>query len=196
MISDIGLSLISELPILEWESGVRHYIGYRNKVLSDIRHQNLNRQSQWLSVKVIAYQSKEYGFDSAGWNFFFLQCRILEWSLMSISEHFRYRNDVFQSNIFVSDIGLTDVDVGCRISPTLRSMSIPTYAHYRFSHVLRAKNIKSDKVPCELIAINSRSNNDLCLPLVRTIKCSNFSLECSSVMREGKKNHSVIAITL
>jgi hypothetical protein len=46
---------------------------------------------------------------------------------VSISEHFRYRNDVFQSDIFVSDIGITDVDVGCRISPTLRSMSMPTY---------------------------------------------------------------------
>jgi hypothetical protein len=46
---------------------------------------------------------------------------------MSISEHFRYRNDVFQSDIFVSDIGRTDVDVGCRISLTLRSMSMPTY---------------------------------------------------------------------
>jgi hypothetical protein len=47
---------------------------------------------------------------------------------MSISEYFRYRNDVFQSDIFVSDIGITDVDVGYRISPTLRSMSMPTYA--------------------------------------------------------------------
>jgi hypothetical protein len=46
---------------------------------------------------------------------------------MSISEVFRYRNDVFQSDIFVSDIGITYVDVGCRISPTLRSMSMPTY---------------------------------------------------------------------
>jgi hypothetical protein len=26
------------------------------------------------------------------------------------------------------DIGITDVDVGCRISPTLRSMWMPTYA--------------------------------------------------------------------
>ncbi len=33
---------------------------------------------------------------------------------MSISEHFRYQNDVFQSDIFVSDIEITDVDVGCR----------------------------------------------------------------------------------
>ncbi len=38
VISDIGLSLISELPISDWESGVRHYIGYRNKVFSDIQY--------------------------------------------------------------------------------------------------------------------------------------------------------------
>ncbi len=59
--------------------------------------------------------------------FFSLQYRISEWALMSISEHFRYRNDFFQSDIFLSDIGITDVDVGCWISPILRSMSIPTY---------------------------------------------------------------------
>jgi hypothetical protein len=58
---------------------------------------------------------------------------------MSISEHFRYWNDVFQSDIFVSDIGITDVDVGCRISPTLRPMSMPTYGKqevgtYIYSH--------------------------------------------------------------
>jgi hypothetical protein len=47
---------------------------------------------------------------------------------MSISEHFRYRNDGFPSNIFVSDIGITDDNVGCWISPTLRSMLMPTYA--------------------------------------------------------------------
>jgi hypothetical protein len=53
---------------------------------------------------------------------------------MSISEQFRYRNDVFQSNIFVSDIGITDVDVGCRISPTLRSVSMcPPMSGVRFS---------------------------------------------------------------
>ncbi len=38
VISDIGLSLKSELPISDWESGVWHYIGYRNKVLSDTRY--------------------------------------------------------------------------------------------------------------------------------------------------------------
>jgi hypothetical protein len=67
------------------------------------------------------------GLNLQGKKIFFLQCRILEWTLMSISEHFRYRNDVFQSDIFVSDIGITDVDIRCRISPTLRSMSMPTY---------------------------------------------------------------------
>jgi hypothetical protein len=41
---------------------------------------------------------------------------------MSISEPFRYRNDIFSS-----DIGITDVNVGCRILPTLRLMSMPTY---------------------------------------------------------------------
>jgi hypothetical protein len=44
-----------------------------------------------------------------------------------ISELFRYRNDSFQYDIFSSDNGITDVDVGYRISPTLRSMSMPTY---------------------------------------------------------------------
>ncbi len=51
----------------------------------------------------------------------------LDIGILPISEHFRYRNDVFQSDIFVSDIGITDV--GCHISPTLRSMSMPTYGN-------------------------------------------------------------------
>jgi hypothetical protein len=41
---------------------------------------------------------------------------ISEWTLMSISDPFRYRSDSFQSNIFSSNIGVTDVDVGCRMS--------------------------------------------------------------------------------
>jgi hypothetical protein len=45
-------------------------------------------------------------------------------------QHFRYRNDVFESDIFVSDIGITDVDVGCRISQTLRSIAMPTYGYH------------------------------------------------------------------
>ncbi len=54
---------------------------------------------------------------------------ISEWTQMSISEPFRYRNDSYQSDIFSSDIGITDVDIGCRISLILRSMSMPTYAY-------------------------------------------------------------------
>jgi hypothetical protein len=42
-------------------------------------------------------------------------------------EHFRYQNDNFRSNIFVSDIGIKDV--GCRISLTLRLMLMPTYGN-------------------------------------------------------------------
>jgi hypothetical protein len=48
---------------------------------------------------------------------------------MSISELFRYWKDSFQSDIFSSYIGIIDVDVGCRISPTIRSMSMPTYGY-------------------------------------------------------------------
>jgi hypothetical protein len=52
---------------------------------------------------------------------------------MSISEPFRYRNDIFQSDIFVSDIGTTDVNVVYRISPILRSMSMPTYEYNAYT---------------------------------------------------------------
>jgi hypothetical protein len=81
------------------------------------------------------------GFESAAWNIFLLQCRISEWALMSISEHFRYRNDVFQSDIFVTDIGITDVDVGCQISPILRTMSMSTYG-YELWYKLQASSYK------------------------------------------------------
>jgi hypothetical protein len=36
----------------------------------------------------------------------------------SLSRLFQYRNESFQSDIFFSDIGITDVDVGCQISQT------------------------------------------------------------------------------
>jgi hypothetical protein len=48
---------------------------------------------------------------------------------MSISEHFQYRNDSLKSEIFVFVIGITDADVRCGISPTLRSMLMPTYEY-------------------------------------------------------------------
>ncbi len=131
VISDIGLSLISELPISDWESGVRHNIGYRNKLLSDMQYPT----SRCIQTNTVAWCYSPRLTIQGTWvrtckkKTFFFQYRISEWALMSISEHFRYRNDVFQSDIFVSDIGITDVDVGCRISPTLRSMSMPTYAY-------------------------------------------------------------------
>jgi hypothetical protein len=56
---------------------------------------------------------------------------------MSISEHFRYRNDVFQSDIFVFYIGITDVDVGCRISD-IADIDIDVNAHlwyYDFNNI-------------------------------------------------------------
>jgi hypothetical protein len=140
VISDIGLSLISELSISDWESGVRRYIGYRNKVLSSIRHPILNWQSQLLCVIALAYLFKGRRFESAGRYLFFLQCWISECTLMSISEYFRYRNDIFQSDIFVSDIGITDVDVGYLISPTLISMSMPTYAPWLGHEMLHVLN--------------------------------------------------------
>jgi hypothetical protein len=102
----------------------------RNKCVSYIGYPTSlrNRQSQKLSVIVLAYCSKVRGFESAGRNnFVSSMSRISEWTRMSISEHFRYRNDVFQCDIFVTDIGITEVDVGYRISPTLRSMLMPTY---------------------------------------------------------------------
>jgi hypothetical protein len=54
---------------------------------------------------------------------------------MSISDPFRYRNDSFQSGIFSSDIGITDVNVGCQISPILRSMSMPTYDEQKLAEL-------------------------------------------------------------
>ncbi len=135
VISDIELSLISEALISDWESEVQHYIGYRNKVLSDILYPTCLKLrrciiADWYSAHLL------YSFKGARARIqltlkFFCKCRISEWTLMSISEDFRYRNDSFQSDIFVSDIGITDVDVGCLMAPTLRPMSMPTYAENR-----------------------------------------------------------------
>jgi hypothetical protein len=63
---------------------------------------------------------------------------------MSISEPFRYRNDSFQSDIFSSDIRITDVDVGFRISPILRSMSMPTYA-YKYSIHMKGTGVDNSR---------------------------------------------------
>jgi hypothetical protein len=78
---------------------------------------------------------------------FFLQYWISEWTRMLILEHFRYRNDVFQSDIFVSDIGIRDFDVGFRISPTLRSMSMPTYGYNKILAGLSTTETLSTEEP-------------------------------------------------
>jgi hypothetical protein len=80
---------------------------------------------------------------------------------MFISEHFRYRNDGFQSNIFVSDIGITDVNVGCQISPTLRSMLMPTYGVHIYlrrcclSFFVRVEILSKIKLWCSMHVIYS-----------------------------------------
>jgi hypothetical protein len=104
------------------ESDIISDIGIKFYPISDIRHPYHSSSVLKPSLTV----TRVAGSNLQGEMFFF-QCRISELTLMSISEHFRYRNDVFQSDIFVFDIGITDVDVGYRISPTLRSMSMPTY---------------------------------------------------------------------
>ncbi len=100
------------------------------KILSDNQYPTFSLTDSHSSLELLRslISLKDVGSNLRLEIFFVLQCRISEWTLMSISEHFRYRNDIFQSDIFVSDIAITDVDVGCRISPTLRSMSMPTYA--------------------------------------------------------------------
>jgi hypothetical protein len=64
---------------------------------------------------------------------------------MSISELFQYRNDSFQSDIFSSDIVITDVDVGRQISPTLRSMSMPTGSDFSVIISVLSKKCKKSK---------------------------------------------------
>ncbi len=68
VISDIGLSLISELPISDWESGVRHYIGYWNKILSDILYPtpNLIQIVKVAYLIVLAFYSKGRRFEFVG----------------------------------------------------------------------------------------------------------------------------------
>ncbi len=72
---------------------------------------------------------------------------------MSISEFFLYRNGSFQSDIFSSDVGIIDFDVGCRISPTLISMSMPILnLRYCCHHFETSENLKFVK----LVAWESR----------------------------------------
>jgi hypothetical protein len=136
VISYIGQSLISELPISDWawyrnfrcrteESGVRHYIdiGIKFYSISDIQHPNILKLEQWLRSKVFACVNKGLGFESCGCDEYFLDIGlysnvdietipISEWQFSVRHIFFWYRNNRCR----------------CRISPTLRSMSMPTSA--------------------------------------------------------------------
>ncbi len=122
---DIGTSDIGPKRV---ESDIM-YIGYRNNLLSHMGYRTFRfcRLVQWLRGKAPACEIKILEFESSGPDEVLFGNRISGRTLMSISELFWYRNDRFQSDIFSSDIGITDVDVGCRIPLTLRSMSMPTY---------------------------------------------------------------------
>jgi hypothetical protein len=63
------------------------------------------------------------------WNIRYWFSPISEWKLMSISKLFRYWNERIYSDIFCSNIGIRDVNVGCQILPTWRLMSMPTYTY-------------------------------------------------------------------
>jgi hypothetical protein len=128
VISNIGLSQISDscYRTERAKSDIILDIGIKFYLISDIWHSLHYGDLSQLSGKVLAFSSKGSRLESSWYIRIFCKCRISEWTLMSISEHFRYRNDSFQSDIFVSDIGITDVNIRCRISPTLRSMSMPT----------------------------------------------------------------------
>jgi hypothetical protein len=131
VISDIGLSLISELPISDWESGVRHYIGYRNKVLSDIWYPTshstqtvtvaqcyrapLPTQGAWVRTCRMNYvfsSMSDIGTSSDVDN---RTLPISEWR--------------FSVRHFCLQYRINRCRCRCRISPTLSSMSMPTYAY-------------------------------------------------------------------
>jgi hypothetical protein len=124
--SDIGLKR-AEFDIIS-DIGINFY------PVSDIRHHNIFSSAQRLKGKALAWERKGLRSISSKCQIFF-GYRISEWTQMSISELFQYRNDRFQSDIFSSNIGITDVDVGCRISQTIGSMSMPTYAYLRANYI-------------------------------------------------------------
>ncbi len=127
VISDIELSLISEPLISDWESEVRHYVGYRSKVLSDIRYPTSFSESrsflaEWHSVRLkvegtcvqillgeIIFLMLDIGIDV---DIDIGTLLTLKWLFSVRHICLRYQNNRCQ----------------CRISPTLR-LSMPTYAN-------------------------------------------------------------------
>ncbi len=100
------------------KSGVRHYIGYRKKLLSDIQHPKIHKSAQWLRKQVSWVQTpadvinifwmSDIGMDS---DVDIGTLPISEWQFSVRHIFFRYRNNRCR----------------CRISPILRLMSMPTY---------------------------------------------------------------------
>ncbi len=89
VISDIGLSLILESPISDWESEVWHYIdiGIKFYPISNIRHPLLLKRGvivEWYSARL---RFKGRGFESYWCPRNFCKCQITEWTLMSILKH-------------------------------------------------------------------------------------------------------------
>ncbi len=107
------------------ESNIISDVGINFYPISNIRHLKASRQNQQLSVTVLAYHFQGHGFESATGILFFssiLDIRmssdvdigtlpISEWRFSVRHICLRYRNNRCR----------------CRISPKLRSMSMPTY---------------------------------------------------------------------
>ncbi len=128
------------------ERRVRHYTGYRNKLLSDIRYPTLTLENprsavlsfQILVLKVVGSQAERK-----------IVCKIIllgslgnDLSILDIgisdTDLVRYRNGSWCQYQNYSDIGWKDLvrhflfryrnkRCRCRISPTSRPMSMPTY---------------------------------------------------------------------
>ncbi len=109
---------------------------------------------------------------------------------MSISEHFRNRNYSFQSYIFVSDIGITDLDVGCRISPILRSMSMPTYAcHLEYVYICKVGG------PHRKVNYAIKSRNDYLQASSTCQLCSRSHVsQKTETIREASSQHCLLPL--
>ncbi len=108
---DIGTS---DIGLKRSESDIISDIGISFYPISEIRHPLIYSPAQRLRSKALACENKGLGFESCRCDNIRFGYWIPEWTQMSISELFRYRNDSVQSNIFSSDIGITDVDIGCQ----------------------------------------------------------------------------------
>jgi hypothetical protein len=107
---------------------------------------------------------------------------------MSISEHFRYGNDSFQSYIFVSDIGMTYLDAGCRISPILRSMSMPTNAcHLKYVYICKVGG------PHRKVNYAIKSRNDYLQASSTCQLCSGSHVsQKTETIREASSQHGLL----